>query len=95
MNPKQACFPHLKCLEHGLCEGICIIFTGEVEAVHLPVVSPLMEGEGGLVVLESLQNSTVYDNLKNICVVSHLKCNTKECKVNKYTEKNTPNIKKY
>ena len=50
--------------DHGLGEGVRIVLAGEVEAVHLPVVAPLVEGGGCLVVLERLLDCTVDHHLQ-------------------------------
>ena len=52
--------------QHGPCEAACVLLTRKVESIHLSVVSPLVEGRGGLVVLEPLQDGAVDDHLKEI-----------------------------
>lgn len=54
---------YIECLEHRPSEGVGIILTGEVEPVDLLVVSPLMKRDRGLIVLESLEDRTVDDDL--------------------------------
>ena len=49
---------------HGLGEVFCLLATGKVETIHLTIVAPLMEGWGGLVVLQPFQDGTVYHHLK-------------------------------
>ena len=53
----------VQCCQHGLCKAVCILLAGEVEAIDLSVVPPLVKGGSGLVVLESFQYCTVDDNL--------------------------------
>ena len=50
--------------QHRLSKDVCFFFAPEVQAVDLPVVPPLMECRCGLVVLESLENGTIDDNLQ-------------------------------
>ena len=52
--------------QHGPCEAAGVFLTCEVEPIHLSVVSPLVKGRGGLVVLEPLQDGTVDDHLQEI-----------------------------
>ena len=54
----------VECREHGLCEVVCIFLLREVESVHLSVVAPLVEGGRRLVVLESLHDGAVDDDLQ-------------------------------
>ena len=54
----------VECREHGLCEVVCILLLREVESVHLSVVAPLVEGGRRLVVLESLHDGAVDDDLQ-------------------------------
>jgi len=49
--------------EHGIGEGGGLLLAGEVEAIDLPGVPPLVEGRGGLVVLEALHYGVVDDHL--------------------------------
>lgn len=49
--------------QHGPREVLSILTGGEVEAVHLATVSPLVECRGRLVVLEPLQDGAVDDHL--------------------------------
>lgn len=49
--------------EHGVGEGGGFLLAGEVEAVDLPGIPPLVEGRGGLVVLESLHYRVVDNHL--------------------------------
>lgn len=49
--------------EHCIGESGGLLFTGEVESVHLAGVTPLMESGRGLVVLESLNYRIVDDHL--------------------------------
>ena len=49
---------------HGLGKVFCLLATGKVETIHLTIVAPLMEGWGGLVVLQPFQDGTVYHHLK-------------------------------
>ena len=54
---------HLQRLEHGGCEHVRVVLAGEVEAVHLLVVPPLVEGGRGLVVFQTLEYGAVYHHL--------------------------------
>ena len=56
---------YLQSSEHGCREDFSVVFAGEVEAVDLLVVPPLVEGRSGLVVLQPLQNGTVDDHLES------------------------------
>ena len=49
--------------EHGVGEGGGLLLAGEVEAIALPGVPPLMESRGGLVVLEALHYGVVDNHL--------------------------------
>ena len=49
--------------EHGVGEGGGLLLACEVEAIDLPGVPPLVEGGGGLVVLEALHYGVVYNHL--------------------------------
>lgn len=40
--------------QHGVGEGGGLLLTGKVQPIDLPSVPPLMEGRGGLVVLQTL-----------------------------------------
>lgn len=50
--------------EHGVGEGGRLLLAGEVEAIDLPGVPPLVEGRGGLVVLEALHYGVVDHHLR-------------------------------
>jgi hypothetical protein len=55
-----------QCLEghqHCLSKVVGFIFAAEIQTIDLTIVTPLVECHGCLVVLESLQNGAVYDNL--------------------------------
>lgn len=54
---------YIECLEHCPSEGIGVVLTGEVEPVDLLVIPPLVERDRGLIVLESLEDRAVNDNL--------------------------------
>lgn len=54
---------YIECLEHCPCEGIGVVLTGEVEPVDLLVISPLVKRDRGLIILESLEDRAVDDNL--------------------------------
>lgn len=54
---------YIKCLEHRPSESIGVVLTGEVEPIDLLVIPPLVKRNRGLVVLESLENRAVDDNL--------------------------------
>ena len=70
---------YLQCPEHGCCEDLRVVLAGEVESVDLSLVSPLVEGGGGLIVLQTLQYGTVYHHLrKKLVTVNKRKC---VCKV--------------
>lgn len=47
-----------------MSESISVLLGAEVQSVHLPVISPLVESGRGLVVLEAFQDGTVDDNLE-------------------------------
>ena len=47
---------HVEGEEHGIGEGGGLLLAGEVETVHLPGITPLVEGWCGLVVLEPLDD---------------------------------------
>ena len=49
--------------EHGVGEGGGLLLAGEVEAIDLPGVPPLVEGRSGLVVLEALHYGVVDNHL--------------------------------
>lgn len=49
--------------EHGIGEGGGLLLAGKVESIDLPGISPLVEGRGGLVVLETLHYGVVYNHL--------------------------------
>lgn len=49
--------------EHGVGEGGGLLLAGKVEAIDLPGVPPLVEGRGGLVVLEALHYGVVDNHL--------------------------------
>lgn len=54
---------YIECLEHRPGKSIGVVLTGEVESIHLLVIPPLVKRDRGLIVLESLENRAVYDNL--------------------------------
>lgn len=54
---------YIERLEHRPSESIAVVLTGEVEPVDLLVIPPLVKRHRGLIVLESLENRTVDDNL--------------------------------
>lgn len=54
---------HVEGEQHGVGEGGGLLLTGEVESVHLPRVTPLVEGGRGLVVLQALHYGIVDDHL--------------------------------
>lgn len=54
---------YIECLEHCPSEGIGVVLTGEVEPVDLLVIPPLVKRDRGLIVLESLEDRAVDDNL--------------------------------
>lgn len=54
---------YIECLEHRPGEGVGVILTGEVEPVDLLVVPPLMKRHRRLIVLQSLQDRAVDDDL--------------------------------
>lgn len=62
-------------MHHGPGKGLCVLLTGEVEAVHGLGVAPLVEGGSGLVVLQALEDGTVDDHL----VVLELPADHAEC----------------
>lgn len=49
--------------EHSVGEGCCLLLAGEVEAIDLPGVPPLVESWGGLVVLEALHYGVIDNHL--------------------------------
>lgn len=51
-------------LADSRCERIGLLAVREVQAVHLALVPPLVEGEGGLVVFHASQKRAVNDHLK-------------------------------
>lgn len=55
---------HVEREQHGVGEGGGLLFAGEVEAIDLASVTPLVEGGGGLVVLQTLHNGVVYHHLR-------------------------------
>lgn len=61
---------HVEGEQHGVGEGGGLLFTGEVESVHLPRVTPLVEGGRGLVVLQALHYGIVDDHLSQRSEVS-------------------------
>ena len=63
---------HLQRLEHGGCEHVRVVLAGEVEAVDLLVVPPLVEGGRGLVVLQPLQDGAVDHHLHTPALTSLL-----------------------
>lgn len=54
---------YIECLEHRPSKSIGVVLTGEVEPVDLLVISPLVKCDRCLIVLESLENRAVDDNL--------------------------------
>lgn len=54
---------YIECLEHRPSKGIGVVFTGKVEPIDLLVISPLVKRDRGLIVLESLEDRAVDDNL--------------------------------
>lgn len=56
---------HVEGEQHGVGEGSGLLFTGEVESVHLPRVTPLVEGGRGLVILQTLHDGVVDDHLRS------------------------------
>lgn len=50
--------------KHGVGEGGGLLLAGKVEAIDLPGVPPLVEGRGGLVVLEALHYGVVDNHLR-------------------------------
>lgn len=55
---------YLERMHHGACEAIGVFATGEIEAVDMPRVAPLVERGGSLVVLESADDAAVYYHLE-------------------------------
>lgn len=53
----------VECKEHSVGEGGGLLLAGEVEAIDLPGVPPLVEGRRGLVVLEALHYRVVDNHL--------------------------------
>lgn len=49
--------------QHGVGEGGGLLLTGEVQPVDLPSITPLMEGRGGLIVLQALHYGIVDHHL--------------------------------
>lgn len=49
--------------QHGVGEGGGLLLTGKVQPIDLAGVTPLMEGRGGLVVLQALDDGVVDHNL--------------------------------
>lgn len=54
---------YIECLEHRPSKGIGVVLTGEVEPIDLLVIPPLVKRDRGLIILESLENRAVDDNL--------------------------------
>ena len=54
---------YLQGFKHRGGEHIRVGLAGEVEAVHLLIVSPLVEGGRGLVVFQTLEDGAVDDHL--------------------------------
>lgn len=50
--------------QHGIREGGGFLLAGEVEAIDLPCVAPLVEGGRGLVVLQAFDDGVVNDHLE-------------------------------
>jgi len=66
---------YIKCLEHRPGEGVGVVLTGEVEPVDLFVVPPLMKRDRGLVILETLEDRAIDDNLVILQLpADHAKC---------------------
>lgn len=57
--------------QHGVRKSGGLLFTRKVQPIDLPSVTPLMEGGGGLVVLQTLHDG----------VVDHHLHDNKDCKV--------------
>lgn len=53
----------LQGMHHGSREAVGIFSTGEIEAVYVPRIPPLVEGGSRLVVLQTTYYSTVYHHL--------------------------------
>lgn len=54
---------YIECLEHRPSKGIGVVLTGEVEPIDLLVIPPLVKRDRGLIILESLEDRAVDDNL--------------------------------
>lgn len=55
---------HLQRVHHGAGEDVGVLLAAKVEAVDLTSVAPLVEGQGGLIVLQTLGDGTVDHHLE-------------------------------
>lgn len=62
---------YLQGMHHGSRKAVGIFSTGEVEAVYMPRIPPLVEGGGRLVVLQATDYSTVYHHLREIMLLEY------------------------
>lgn len=60
---KRGAETYVECLKHRPGEGVGVVLTRKVESIHLLVVSPLVERDRGLIVLQPLQDRAVDDDL--------------------------------
>lgn len=53
-------------MHHGTCEDVGIFFAAKIQTIHLPSITPLVEGLCSLIVLQPFRNGTIYYHLKII-----------------------------
>lgn len=51
-------------MKHSDGKFVCVFFVAEVETINLFVVPPLVESVSCLVIFQSFDNCTVYNNLR-------------------------------
>lgn len=56
---------HIEGKQHGVGEGGGLLFTGKVEPIHLPGITPLVKRRSGLIIFQALYNRVVNDNLES------------------------------
>lgn len=58
-------------MHHGTCEDIGIFFAAKIQTVHLPSITPLVEGLCSLIVLQPFRNGTIYYHLMILNLPAH------------------------
>lgn len=58
-------------MHHGTCEDIGIFFAAKIQTIHLPSITPLVEGLCRLIVLQPFWNGTIYNHLMILNLPAH------------------------